>query len=412
MSSHQRKTKILCSRLSEYGLVAAFILLAGFMSASCASFGAKNLVSSHTSYNDAVQLTVTREVLANIVRSRYSDPMQFMTVSAINAQFSVNVGGSAGVGGIGQAGTAGDAGGSIGYSDSPTITYVPQSDYAFYRSFYGLFGVEEAVGFALSYRFLRTGPALQAMALRFSVAAINGVSDYAGGKYSELYDRRLDAVVRVLRLGASFRQIPEWDFDTLAIPKWRVTAEDMVFAFKFGFSFIEDDAGDNVRLARYRMVLALTLPEPENPETRNALEDLGVKPGRSQYVLRPPTHSDPDETDPYAIWVTPRSIGDMLNLAARFVDVPATHANIVPPLEPLIGESSAITSIRIRSSKDQPPYPYRVQHRGYWFYVDDTEIASKMFLESMVAAYASRVGSKQADDAQPQLVVPVGRNSP
>jgi len=71
-------------------------LLAASLSTSCRSVGAKKLVSSHTAYNDAVQLTVTREVLANIVRSRYADPMQFIAVSAINAQFSVNVGGSAG----------------------------------------------------------------------------------------------------------------------------------------------------------------------------------------------------------------------------------------------------------------------------------------------------------------------------
>lgn len=78
--------------------------------------GSKKLVSSHTAYSDAVQLTVTREVLSNIVRSRYSDPMQFMAVSAINAQFLVSGGVSAGVGGIGQTGAAGDLGGTIGGS--------------------------------------------------------------------------------------------------------------------------------------------------------------------------------------------------------------------------------------------------------------------------------------------------------
>lgn len=86
------------------------LLLASFLNASCSSFGAEKVVSSHTSYNESVQLTVTREVLTNIVRSRYLDPMQFLTVSAINAQFSVNVGGTAGVAGIGQAGSTGQLG--------------------------------------------------------------------------------------------------------------------------------------------------------------------------------------------------------------------------------------------------------------------------------------------------------------
>ena len=83
-------------RRSPSFLVIATVLIGGLASTSCSSMGSKKLVSSHTSYNDAVQLTVTREVLANIVRSRYADPMQFMAVSAINAQFAVSGGVSVG----------------------------------------------------------------------------------------------------------------------------------------------------------------------------------------------------------------------------------------------------------------------------------------------------------------------------
>jgi hypothetical protein len=99
------------------------MLLAGVLTASCSSFGGKHLISSHTSYNDSVQLTVAREVLTNIVRSRYADPMQFLTVQSINAQFSVGAGASVGAGGVGGGSASGDVEGSIGYSDSPTITF-------------------------------------------------------------------------------------------------------------------------------------------------------------------------------------------------------------------------------------------------------------------------------------------------
>ena len=75
----------------------------------------------------------TREVLKNIVRGRYLDPTQFLSVSSINAQFSVGVKAGGGVTGIG-ADTAGTAQGQIGYSDSPTITYVPQVGAGLYKS--------------------------------------------------------------------------------------------------------------------------------------------------------------------------------------------------------------------------------------------------------------------------------------
>ena len=39
------------------------------LTTSCATNGPKKVVSSHTSYNDTVQLTITREVLVNIVHS-------------------------------------------------------------------------------------------------------------------------------------------------------------------------------------------------------------------------------------------------------------------------------------------------------------------------------------------------------
>ena len=388
--------------------VIATVLIGGLATASCSSMGSKKLVSSHTSYNDAVQLTVTREVLANIVRSRYADPMQFMAVSAINAQFAVSGGVSAGVGGIGQTGTAGDLGGTIGYSDSPTITYVPQSDAGFYKSMYGTFEVEETVGFGLAYRFARVDAGWQALSLRFSFASINGADDFVAGRSDELYTTRVQAIARLLELGASYRQIPEWDLDTTSIPKWRVRAEDMVAAFKMGFNFIEEDDGRRVRLARYRMVLALTLPNPDEPEVVDALVTLGVTPGRPWYALRPPSHSTPGEGDPFSIWVTPRSMADAINLATQFVDVPAEHAGIVPSLEQLSLGSAAVPSIRIRSSRERPPFPCRIQHRGYWFYVDDTEIQSKIFLEAMVAAYSSRVGSKGAQDEGPPMVLAVG----
>jgi hypothetical protein len=369
--------------------------------------GAGKLTSSHTAYNDAVQLTVAREVLANIVRSRYSDPLQFIAVSAINAQFSISAGASAGAGGIGQ-GAFGQAGGSVGYSDSPTITFVPQSDAGFYKSLYSPFDVGEAIGFALSYRFARSNPDWQELSLKFSFAAINGASDYVGGLYNQLYQQRIDAWVRLMRLGAEFQLVPEWDFDTTTISKEKVTAEDMVAAFRMNLNFIEEDGGESVRLARYRLVLALTLPDPHDPEGTRALENLGVLPGRAQYVLRPPDHSAPGETDPYAIWVTPRSMADIISIAGQFVEVPAAHADLVPPVELTPGESVVMSSVRIRSSGERPPSPYRIEHRGYWFYVDDHDIDSKVFFEAVVAAYSSRVGSKQAGDAQPQVVLPVG----
>jgi hypothetical protein len=384
-----------------------FIVLFSLLGSACTSFGPSRLISSDTAYNNGVQLAVTREVLVNIVRSRYSDPMQFISVSAINAQWSVSVDASAGVGGLFQSGTAGDAGASVGYSDSPTITYVPLSDAAFYKALYSPFDVSETVGFGLAYRFAQLDLRWQTLSLLFSFSKINDAYDFVGGQYNKLYTQRVDAIVRLIELGASYEQVPEWDFNTISSPKAKVTAEDYVAAFDAGLYFIEEDGGENVRLARYRSVVALKLPDPDRHEVLEALKDLGVKPGSSRYVLRPPMHASPGFYDPYAIWVSPRSMGDVIGLATRFVDVPAEHSGIVLTLD-TVAAKAWLPSVRIQSSKEEPQFPYRIQHRGYWFYVDDSDLESKIFLEALVAVYSSRVGSKRPDDAPPQIVIPAG----
>ena len=49
-------------------------------------------------------------------------------------------------------------------------------------------------------------------------------------------------------------------------------------------------------------------PDPDRPDVLAALENLGVEPGGSRYVFRPPQHASPGYEDPYAIWVSPRSM--------------------------------------------------------------------------------------------------------
>lgn len=270
------------------------------------------------------------------------------------------------------------------------------------------FAIGEAVGFGLQYRFAQLDRNLLALSLRLSFGSINRANDFVAGEYNITYEQRVEAIARLLELGGTYRQVPEWDFDTISIPKDKVSAEDMVDAFGGGMSFIEEDGGRSVRLARYRLVLALVLPAPDDPEVVKALEKLGVTPGRSKYVFRPPLHQVPDDEDSYSIWVTPRSMLDMISVASRFVDVPSEHSGMVPTLEPWHGDSTGSPPVIVRSSAQRPDVPYRVQHRGYWFYIDDTDLNSKMFLEAMVAAYTSRVGSMEATQDTPQVVLPVG----
>ena len=87
-----RRHSLPTSVLSILGAIALTALT------GCTSIGPSKLVDTHQGYNDAVQLATSREMLLNVVRLRFGDPIQFLEVSQINAQFSVGVTAGGGVG--------------------------------------------------------------------------------------------------------------------------------------------------------------------------------------------------------------------------------------------------------------------------------------------------------------------------
>ena len=378
------------------------------LTASCSSIGGEQLISSHTSYNDSVQLTVTREVLTNVVRSRYADPMQFITVQSINAQFSVSAGASAGAGEIGGAAAVGDAGASVGYSESPTITFTPEVGSNYFDSLYGPLSVNELVAFVIMGRFVPGDMEFESVSLSMLFASVNGASDIIGNKPNELYLRRILAIAHLLDVGGSLKQVPEWDKHTSAIAKTKVLGEDMVEAGKAGLYWLDEDDGANARIAKQRMALALQVVEAEDPATVAALRDLNLEPGGNRYFIRSPSDATPGKSYPNAIWVTPRSMAEVIMIAGGSVDVPAEHSELVPQRIRLTSSEVGSQGFRIRSSRECPDVPYRVRHRGFCFYIDDKDVSSKQILEGLVSTYMSRMGGVSERRSEPQVVIPVG----
>ena len=382
-------------------------LLAGVMTASCSSIGGEQLISSHTSYNDSVQLTVTREVLTNIVRTRYADPMQFLTVQSINAQFSVNAGASAGAGQVG-AGAVGDAGASIGYSESPTITFTPEVGSKYFEALYGPLSVNELVAFVIMGRYVPGDIQWESISLSMLFASVNGATDIVGNKPNELYVRRIMAIAHLLDAGGSLQQIPEWYKHTSSIAKNKVLGEDMVEAGKADLYWLDEDEGKSSRLAKQRMALALQLAETDSPKTIAALNDLELDPGSNSYFIRSPIDARPEKEYANAIWVTPRSMAEVLMVAGGAVEVPAEHNELVPQRIRLALDGTDTQGFRIQSAPECPDVPYRIVHRGFCFYVDDRDVSSKQVLEGLVSTYMSRMGGVSDRNNDPQVVIPVG----
>jgi hypothetical protein len=106
------------------GCGALFVLL---ILSSCKSIGPNVVLKSHVKYNKAIEQVIREELLLNIVRRRYYEAPQFVTVSSITTSMNTSAGISGGSA-FGNQGipTTGNVGGSLNWSDSPTITITPR----------------------------------------------------------------------------------------------------------------------------------------------------------------------------------------------------------------------------------------------------------------------------------------------
>jgi len=110
--------------------IARWILLTvcAAVTAACAQLGPRALSAGRPLYNMAVQETESQQLLLNIVRQRYSDPVMFIGVTSITSGFNVSANANLA---HGTDKTVGTLGASI--SESPIISYAPNVGEKFVR---------------------------------------------------------------------------------------------------------------------------------------------------------------------------------------------------------------------------------------------------------------------------------------
>jgi len=104
-------------------LIAALLGLGG-----CVSIGPRSIEMGRTDYNNAIQQTDGEQLLLNIVRQRYNDPVMFLEVSSISSSksFSQNINLSSFLtSAFAPQSFSGGFGGSI--TDSPLVFYSPNT---------------------------------------------------------------------------------------------------------------------------------------------------------------------------------------------------------------------------------------------------------------------------------------------
>lgn len=369
---------------------------------ACASVGPQAMRRSGPQYNAAVRDVVSEELLLNIVRTRYLDPIQFMAVGTVSAQFSVEVAGGF-EGGLSENEPQALGTGGAGFRDAPTLTFTPRQDSAFTKLLTQPLPVETFTAMSIGDKGWRWAATLAAL-------SINGATNEMLGGQPELFDRRVGLLDRLyaehhISFGHTLDSRPASE----PMPRAALDPTDLILAAEQGYRF-ESVGDDQVQLMALKQRPALRLQSETMDRIGPQLEALGLEPGHAVYPIRAPLELGQDTRASDTLFIGTRSFLAILRIMAGGVDVPCEHQRAcLAPNVVLMGIPKNVREVfHVRVCKERPEAQLATFHRGHWFYVDDHDEHSRLAFWMFTLFYDLQLGVESGQRASPVLTLPVG----
>lgn len=355
-------------------------------------FGPQKLQATRIAYNQALRYTEDEQMLLNLVRLRYREPIKFLGVGSISSQFSLgydlearqNI----------QNEDPEDPGGraAVGYSDKPTLTFTPREGQEFTRRLLSPVDLETIQQLAGSEWSL-------ARVLMMTTMKINGIDNATNASiatppYPPNFEqfRELALVMRdlqkadIIELTYEDRLAPV----TESVVHEKVSPSEMLEAEEKGYDFVPGPKGKGYVLARRDRdsVVRVKPGHHEDEDVRRMVRILELEPGLDYYDLEVAAegHLKPDDGRARdTIWITPRSIIGTMNYLSQGVEVPRQHFDegLVMRTRDASGGEFDFTTVtgdtfQVRSSKEEPRgAQYRVRYRGWWYYIPDSDVSTR-----------------------------------
>jgi hypothetical protein len=357
--------------------------------------------ASREGYNEAVQASDQRELLLNLVRLRYEEAPEFLAISGISTQMNFSAAASIG----GEIGEAGDTdvgflapGAAVGYSEAPTITFLPRRDQEFTRQLVAPVDLDSI------YLLTRYGWGIDRVLL-LVVSEMNGLHNGAS-------HGTMDREARAFReLAAQLGELERQNRLQVAVERRRAVLSAPIEADRVDASQVLEAARDGYQLEAGKdgtylvtgesnhYVLAME-PGPDGIDSP-AFESLALTPGRT--VLELDLAGVPDAVD---LRLTTRSVLSSMAWLSGAVSVPGAHSSIVPRVDPDLVPGDMM-DIRVSSEPVDNAF-LAVEHRGYWFYIDDKDLESKRTLGLLTSLMRLSISAGGAQNV-PVLTLPVAR---
>jgi hypothetical protein len=407
-----------------------------FLAANGCTFGPRALETSHGRYNEAYQRVDSEELLRNIIRLRYGDPPAEVEVSAIAAQYELSASAEARpfFGTESVTGPVFRSFNSVlpfagaGAANRPTISLNPVHSGETVTRLLRPITPEELIVFADTSWPIAT-------VFRMWLEGINGIPNApsASGptrsfapEYTEFL-RAAELLQAIQDRGElTFRKV---ETETLGDPiaLERVTGEALVEARKAGYEYrlTADKKAWQLATKSRRLYFDLSPRVLHTPEYAELVRLLNLKAGLTRYEVTQSTvgfiEQRPGAEPSEKLVLVTRSLIQVFYYLSHGVEVPAAHlangtAKATMESEGQMFDWQQVTGGLFTVKACQGKHPpacaaVAVPYRGYWFYIDDTDHASKSTFILIRSSRQLDLGATSGDrkTAGPVLTLPVGR---
>ena len=353
------------------GIAVLFVSLSG-----CTSMGSRRIEPDRAAFTNAIGDSWKSQMLLNIVKIRYNDAPVFLDVASVITSYSmeeqVNFGFN-----WSQAAAANfqNIGGYGRYTDRPTVTYNPLMGEKFARSL--MTPIPPPAVLSMMQAGYRAD-----MVLRVAVNAINGHRNRFGGGG------------RLRKADPEFYQLTE---------KLRNIQNSGAMGMRVTRAPGPGSTGGTVMVLKGKTT-------QEVAQDRIAVgQILGLDPTAEEFSV---AYGSVAKND-HEIAILSRSVLEILVDLASYVEVPPAHIEekrVIASFEDLSGDGRPLPpllKIHSSSSIEKPADALvAVPYRGYWFWIDDRDVASKSIFSFLMFIFTlTETGGK---DNTPIVTIPAG----
>jgi hypothetical protein len=363
-------------------------LVVAVLCGACTTMGPKSIRSARVNYNRAIIDTRSEQMLTNLVRLHYRDPVYFLEISSVSTQYVLGAGGSADIGSIGES-EIGGIGGTVAYEERPTVMYLPLQGDEFVKRLLSPVPMESIV------LLTQTGWRIDRI-LRCCVVQVNDLKNAptASGPTPD----RPPTFDRYLEMAQTLEALRQAEVLEVRFRRVEPGEEPPVVPL---------EVGDDEYLLS---VIFRTEPgTTEHEQVARLRELLDLDPNFNEfYLTKNPTFRGRQE-----IGILPRSLLGAMSYLSQAVeppqrDVDAGRVTVTrnPDGSEFNWETLTGGLLQIRSSATRPEGAFiRVQYRGTWFYIDDADLTSKSTFNLLDLLFQLQAGNSTGEG--PVLTLPL-----